>query len=252
MPQLEDKVALVTGATSGIGRAAAVALARAGAQVVASGRREAEGRAVVDEIVRVGGTALFVAADLTREEEAARLVGAVVERFGRLDVAFNNAGVGGAAGPLRDMDEAAWRAQLDGNATSVFFSLRHELPVMRAGGGGAIVNTASVLGTVGIAGAGAYVAAKHAVIGLTRAAALEEADAGIRVNAIAPAVVDTALSRATLLATPESTRAVTALHPVGRLGTVEEIASLVTYLASDQAAFITGAVLAADGGWSAH
>ncbi len=252
MQQLQGKVALVTGATSGIGRAAALALARVGARVVASGRREAEGASLVEEIAGEGGTAAFVPADLTREAEAERLVAAAVERFGRLDVAFNNAGVGGAAAPVRLLDEAAWRAQLDGNVTSVFFSLKHELPVMRAGGGGVVINTASVLGTVGIAGAGAYVAAKHAVIGLTRAAALEEADAGIRVNAIAPAVVDTALSRASLLATPESTRAVTALHPVGRLGTAEEIASLVTYLASDDAAFITGAVLAADGGWSAR
>ncbi len=155
MAQLQDKIALVTGATSGIGRATALALAGAGARVVVTGRRETEGEQVAQEIAQAGGDALYVQADLTREEDARQLLAAVVERFGRLDIAFNNAGVGGGGGPVRDLDEQTWRAQMDGNATSVFFCLKHELPVMRAGGGRAIVNTASVPGTVGIAGAGA-------------------------------------------------------------------------------------------------
>jgi NAD(P)-dependent dehydrogenase (short-subunit alcohol dehydrogenase family) len=246
------KVVLVTGASSGIGKATALAFGREGAAVVVAARREAEGEETARAIRAGGGEARFVRADVTREVEVAALVGRVLADFGQLDVAFNNAGLGAGIAPVAELSEAAWHEQIAGNLTSVFLSMKHEAPAMLRNGGGAIVNTASVLGLVGIGGIAAYVAAKHGVVGLTRAAALELAQAGIRVNAIAPAVVDTALFRASLGATEEGVRGATALHPVGRLGAPEEVASLVLYLASDEASFLTGAALPVDGGWSAQ
>lgn len=221
--------------------------------MVVAARREAEGEETAREVRDAGGEALFVRADVTREDDVRDMVGSVVDAYGRLDVAFNNAGQGSDPRPLIEQTEEGWRAEIDGNLTSVFFSMKHEIPAMVASGGGTIVNTASVLGLVGIEGGLApYVAAKHAVVGLTRAAALEQARSGVRVDAIAPAVVDTPLFRSGLGATEESAQAAKELHPVKRFGTPEEVASFVLYLASEEAAFLTGAALPVDGGWSAQ
>ena len=253
MGRFDGKVALVTGGNSGIGRATAVAFGREGASVVVAARREDEGEATVREIGEVGGEALFVATDVTRESEVEALVARTLEAYGRLDVAFNNAGGGRSLGPLVDQTEESWRAEIDLNLTSVFFSMKHEIPAMLESGGGAIVNNASQLGLVGIGGGAApYVAAKHGVVGLTRAAALEHAQSGVRINAIAPAGVDTPLFRSTMGATPEGAQMIRGLHPVNRIASPEEIASFVLYLASEEAAFFAGAALAMDGGWTAQ
>lgn len=251
MGRFNGKVVLVTGGSSGIGRATALAFGREGARVIVAARREREGGEAVEEIGRGSGEAIFVKTDVTKEDEVERAVAQSLEAYGKLDVAFNNAGLGSDPGPLVDQTESSWRDQIDANLTSVFLSMKHEIPAMLHNGG-AIVNTASVLGLVGVGGIAPYVAAKHGVIGLTRAAALEQAESGIRTNAIAPAVVDTPLFRSSLGATEESVQATTELHPVKRVGTPEEVASLVLYLSSSEASFFTGAALPVDGGWSAQ
>lgn len=249
----EGKVALVTGGNSGIGRAAALAFATEGAKVVVAARREKEGRDVVGEIENSGGEAIFVATDTTREEEVEALVARTLDSFGRLDVAFNNAGALTAFGAVVEQSEEGWRGEIDANLTSVFLSMKHEIPAILDSGGGAVINNASQLGLVGIGGGVApYVAAKHGVIGLTRAAALEYAEQGLRVNAIAPAGVDTPLFRSSMGATEEGAQMVRDLHPVKRVAEPEEIASFVLYLASEEANFFTGAALAMDGGWTAQ
>lgn len=253
MYRLDGKVALITGGNSGIGKAAALAFGKAGGRVVVAARRSKEGEEVAREVRDAVGEAAFVRADVTREADVQGLVSETLERFGRLDVAFNNAGLGSEPRPLVEQTEEDWREQLDGNLTSVFFSMKHEIPAMlQTAGGGAIVNTASVLGLVGIGGTAPYVAAKHGVVGLTRAAALEYAERGVRVNAVAPAIVDTPLFRSALGSTEEGARAVRELHPVKRFGSPEEVASLALYLSSDEASFLTGAALPIDGGWSAQ
>lgn len=250
---LDGKVALVTGATSGMGEAVAVAMAAAGASIVLTGRREEEGARVAASITDDGGRATFVAADITVHDQVASVVEAALVRHGRLDIAFNNAGGVSQFGLLADQSPAGFAAEIELNLSSVFFSMRHEIPAMLAGGGGVIINNASQLGLVGIgAGVGPYVAAKHGVIGLTKAAALEYADQGLRVNAIAPAGVDTPLYRSTMGATPEGAAHIRSLHPVGRIATAQEIASFVVYLAGDDASFFTGAAIPIDGGWTAQ
>lgn len=251
MAQFDDKAVLVTGGNSGIGRATAIAFAREGAAVAVLGRREDSCDAVVREIAETGGRAIAIPADMTVEVDVERAIARVVDELGGLDVAFNNAGSWTPA-PFADVSTDLWQRELDVNLTSVYYSLKYELPVMKPSGG-AIVNNASVLGLVGVGGGLApYIAAKHGVVGLTRAVALEEAQSDVRINAIAPAGVDTPHFRATFGAAEDAARAFTEAHPIGRLATSEEIASLVLYLASDRAAFFHGAALAMDGGWSAQ
>lgn len=244
----QNKVVLITGATSGIGKVSALAFGKAGAKVVVSGRREAEGLAVVSEIKAAGGEATFVKADVAVEADVEALVAKTVATYGRIDVAFNNAGVE-LTGPIVDATEADYRRVFDINVWGVLTSMKHEIPVMLKQGAGVIINTSSVAGQVGMAGASIYVASKHAVEGLTKAAALEYAKQGIRVNAVAPAAIETdMMNRFTGGGSEEALSYMRSLHPVGRLGRSEEIANPVLFLASDAASFITGTSLNVDGG----
>jgi NAD(P)-dependent dehydrogenase (short-subunit alcohol dehydrogenase family) len=251
--RLASKVIVVTGGSSGIGRAVAERVAAEGATVVIGARRTDAGEQVAAGIRAAGGRARFVATDATVETEVAGLVGVAVEEFGRLDGAFNNAGGVNASGPVQQIHEAAWRADLDQNLTSAFYGLKYQLPAMLgSGGGGAIVNNAALAGVVGVAGMAGYVAAKHGVVGLTRAAALECAGQGVRVNALVTGNVDTPLFRGLLGAPPGGRLEVAGMNPTGRVAQPDEIAALVAFLLSDEAAFITGAALAIDGGFTAQ
>ena len=250
---LKNKVALITGGTSGIGEAAALQLARAGAKVVVAGRRENEGQAVVKAIEKAGGQALFVKTDVSREADVKALVDKTVARFGRLDFAFNNAGVEGTAGVTTDKQtEENYRHTFDINVLGLLVTMKHEIPAILKNGG-AIVNTSSVVGQIGMPGFGVYTASKHAVNGLTRSAALEYAKQGVRVNAVAFGTIQTPMVDRMVgeAKTNNSQRDwLAGLHPVGRLGTVEEAAQAVIALLENP--FITGAVLSVDGGWTAQ
>jgi NAD(P)-dependent dehydrogenase (short-subunit alcohol dehydrogenase family) len=246
------KVVLVTGGTSGIGRETALQFARAGARVVVAGRRQPEGEAVVRDIEAAGGEALFVQADVSREQDVKRLVDRTVERFGRLDVAFNNAGVE-QSGSLAEATVDEYRRTFDINVLGVVLSMKYEVPAMLKTGGGSIINTSSVLGHIAAPGSGLYNASKHAVEGLTKTAALEFAKQGVRVNAVAPAATETEMiDRFVGAGDTEGRRQLAAIHPIGRMGRTSEVASAVLYLASDGASFVTGTSLPIDGGWLAQ
>ena len=245
----EGKVALVTGGTSGIGKATAIAFARAGAKVVLTGRREKEGEAVVKEIKKLGGEAVFVRTDITNDADVKAMVKFVVDKFGKLDIAFNNAG-GEWNAPLDQVTESEYRRIFDTNVWGVLNSMRHEIPVMLKNGGGAIINTSSALGHVGLPQVSVYNASKHAVEGLTKSVALEFAKQNIRINAVAPAAVATEMVDRFAGKEGNMRDYLASLHPVGRIGTSEEIAAAVLYLASDAAKFTTGTSLVVDGGFT--
>jgi NAD(P)-dependent dehydrogenase (short-subunit alcohol dehydrogenase family) len=249
--QFENKVVLVTGGTSGIGRATAVAFAREGAKVVVSGRRKAEGAETVTLVEKAGGQGLFVQADVSDEEQVKKLVQATVDHFGRLDIAFNNAGIEGIA-PLTEATVAQYDQIFNINVKGVFLSLKYEIPAMLKTGGGSIVNTSSIAGTIGMPGAGIYIASKHAVNGLTKTAALEVAKQGIRVNTVSPAAIQTDMLDRFLGDEEQAKKKeyFAGMHPVGRIGKPEEIASAVLYLSSPGASFITGHDLIVDGGFT--
>ncbi|MFI7135968.1 SDR family NAD(P)-dependent oxidoreductase [Nonomuraea sp. NPDC050153] len=249
---LTSKVVVITGGTSGIGKAVAERVAADGGAVVIAARREELGAQVAADIQAKGGRALFVRADVTVEADAERVVRVAVTEFGRLDGAFNNVGGVNGTGLVSDIDEANWRADLEQNLTSVFYGLKHQVPAILASGGGSIVTNASTYGCAAIPGAAPYVAAKHGVVGLTRAVALENAERGIRVNALVTGNVDTPLLRNLMGVPLDGPMEARVPNPSGRAAQPEEIAAFVAFLLSDDAAFITGAALAIDGGATAQ
>ena len=246
---MKNKVVIITGATSGIGKATALKFGAAGAKVIVSGRRATEGQAVVDSIKEAGGEATFVRADVSKESDVKALVAKTVETYGRLDVAFNNAGVE-SMGLITEVEQDEYKDVFDINVGGVISSMKYEIPAMLKNGGGSIINTSSIAGHVGMAGASVYVASKHAVEGLTKSTALEYAKEGIRVNAVAPGAIETDMIDR--FAGEEGTEArvgLTSMHPVGRMGIADEIADAVLFLASDASSFVTGTSLKVDGGF---
>ena len=251
--QAVDKVALVTGASSGIGRATALAFAKAGYAVVLGDRADSGGHGVKAEIEAAGGTALFVHCDVAEEADVRNLVDRAVAAFGRLDAAFNNAGIEGAPAPTADCTEQNWDRTIAVNLKGVWLCMVHEIrQMLRQGSGGVIVNCASVAGLEGVPGLPAYCASKHGVVGLTRAAALEYATSNIRVDAVCPGAIETPMLERFMASSAEARQTVISSEPVGRLGKPEEIASAVLWLCSEGASFTTGQAIAVDGGWTAR
>jgi NAD(P)-dependent dehydrogenase (short-subunit alcohol dehydrogenase family) len=248
--ELQGKVGIVTGGTSGIGRETAVLFAMAGATVVVAGRRESQGKETMDLVRAAGGDGLFLKTDVSRVGEVRALVQKTVEKFGRLDVAFNNAGVEGAWIPIVEQSEEDWDRVIDINLKGVWLCLKYEIQQMLKQGGGAIVNMASVAGLIGAAGAGTYCASKHGVIALTKTAALENARKGIRVNVVCPAVIETPMGER-IFGAPEIRKHMEGAHPIGRFGTPREVAEAVVWMCSDRASFMTGQSLVLDGGFLA-
>ena len=249
---MNTPIVLITGALTGIGRATAVAFAREGAIVVVSGRREEAGQQLAAELRALGARAEFLLADVTDEAQVQSLVSQTVERFGRLDVAVNNAGVEGELGPIAGQTATNYRATFDTNVLGTLLSLKYELPVMLMQGSGSIINLSSIAGQVGMAGASVYVASKHAVEGLTKSAALEVAAQGVRVNAVAPGPVETAMLTRFTGGSSDAKAGLLDMMPARRSATPEEIAQTIVFLASDKARFLTGQSLAVDGGYTAQ
>jgi NAD(P)-dependent dehydrogenase (short-subunit alcohol dehydrogenase family) len=247
---MKNPVVLITGALTGIGRAAAIAFARKGANLVVAGRRDEAGKALVTELRALGSEAEFINADVRKDDDLRALVDKTVARFGRLDVAVNNAGTEGRVGPITDQTAESYAATFDTNVLGVILSMKHEVRVMQAQGSGSIINISSTYGHEGAAGASVYVGSKHAVEGITKSVALELAKSGIRVNGVAPGPTDTGmLTRFT--GTPENKAALVSGVPMGRLGLSEELADAIVFIASDEASYITGHILNVDGGHTA-
>ncbi len=249
---LEGKVAIITGASSGIGQASAFVFARYGAKLVLADINEPDGEATAGRVRESGGDAIFVRTDVSRSGEVKALVARAVERYGRLDCAFNNAGIDGLTGFTADCEEDNWDRTLAINLKGPFLCMKHEIAQMLSqGGGGVIVNNASVAGLVGVTGLPAYVAAKHGLVGLTKAAALEYARQGIRVNAVCPGAIRTPMLEHALRHGLGVEEALVAHEPLGRLGQPDEVAETAAFLCSDRSSFMTGHALAVDGGWAA-
>lgn len=248
---LKGKTALITGGTSGIGRAAAIALANHGVNIVLTGRREVEGSAVAAEVAKLGVRSQFVRGDVSRAADVQTMVDAAVKLGnGKLDIAFNNAGIEQLPGSLLEQAESDFDQIIAINVRGVWLSLKHEIAAMLKTGGGSIINTSSVAGLIGMAGISAYVASKHAVLGLTRSVALEFAKSNIRVNAVSPAAIESPMyDRFTAFIPPD---AMAAMHQIGRVGKAPEIADAVVWLASDASSFVTGQSITIDGGFTAQ
>ncbi|MBW8698540.1 2,5-dichloro-2,5-cyclohexadiene-1,4-diol dehydrogenase [Streptomyces sp. MBT84] len=249
--RLKSKVVIVTGGTSGMGAAFARRAASEGATVLIGARDKERGEAIVTEIARGHGKALFVPTDVTVEEEVAHLVEVAVQEFGGLHGAFNNAGGGTSQGAIRDINASFWDGVIALNLTSVFYSLKYEIPAIVASGGGSIVNNASVVGVVGDPSAAAYSGAKHGVVGLTRSTALDAAREGVRVNALVTGLVNTPLWRGVVESSPEAAGLILDKQPTGRAADEAEIAAFAAFLLSDESPFINGAALAIDGALTA-
>jgi NAD(P)-dependent dehydrogenase (short-subunit alcohol dehydrogenase family) len=247
-----NKVALVTGGTSGIGRAAAIAFAQAGAKVVVAGRRQAEGEETVKAIHALGGDAVFVVTDVSRDADVKALVEKTVAQYGGVDIAFNNAGIEQEPTPIPDQTEANYDQIMDINVKGVWLSMKYEIPVMLQRGSGAIINTSSIAGLLGAAGPSIYVASKHAVEGFTKSIALEYAKSGIRVNAVSPGPIQTAMFERFAGTNPAAGEFFKSAVPMGRVGTAEEVVNAVLWLASDAASYVTGQSLSVDGGYIAQ
>jgi len=244
---MSSPVVLITGALTGIGRAAALIFAQEGARVVVSGRRDKQGQELVAELQGLGAEAIFVRSDVRKDEDLRNLVDQAVKRFGRLDIAVNNAGTEGVPGPVTEQTAESFAATFDTNVLGTLLSMKHELRAMLPQGSGSIVNVSSAYGSVGAAGASVYVASKHAVEGLTKSAALEVARTGVRVNVVAPGTTDTGmLTRFTN--TDEKKAALVSTVPLKRLATSEEIAHVIAFVASANASYMTGASIPVDGG----
>jgi NAD(P)-dependent dehydrogenase (short-subunit alcohol dehydrogenase family) len=247
--RLFNKVALVTGASSGIGRAAAIAFASEGAKVVLASRNEESTLQTLRMVEECGSEGIFVKTDVSVEKDVENLIQKTLETYGQLDCAFNNAGVSGPAGPLFQLAEQDFQQVVDVNLKGVWLCLKYEIPAMLARGGGSIVNMSSAAGLIGAAGTAAYTASKHGVVGLTKVAALEYAKANVRVNAVCPSVIDnTVMIEQLKVVNPGVYNYLLGTHPIGRIGQPEEVAQAVVWLCSDEASFITGAALPVDGG----
>jgi NAD(P)-dependent dehydrogenase (short-subunit alcohol dehydrogenase family) len=244
----KNKVAVVTGASSGIGKSVSELYAREGAAVILSDINQELGEKTTEEIRKSGGEAIFVRANVSKPSDCESMVKAAMDKYGRLDFACNNAGIGGDQNPTADYSLESWDQAIAVNLSGVFYCMKYEIPAMLKGGGGSIINMASILGRVGFAGAVGYVAAKHGVLGLTKTAAIEYAPHGVRVNVVGPGFISTPLIKE-LEENPEINNMLISLHPVGRLGKPVEVAELVIWLSSDKASFVTGAYYPVDGGY---
>lgn len=253
MASLKGKVALVTGAGGGIGRAAAIAYAKAGAKVAIGNRNEQAGRETVELIKKAGGEAAFLRTDVSKEADIKALVDFAVRTYGGLDAAFNNSGVEGVPGPLAEAKESDIDQVMDVNVKGVLLAMKHQIRAMQQRGGGAIVNNASVAGVIGMGGMATYVASKHAVVGMTRAAALEVIRQNIRVNAVGPGPIETGMMRRVVQDLGfQDPDALGAMTPIGRVGRPEEIAGAVVWLSSDEASYVVGQTFFIDGGYTAQ
>lgn len=250
MNELRDKVVIVTGGSSGIGREIALLYAEEGVNVVITGRNEKEGENVVGEITGKGGKAIFIRADVAVPDNSEAVVEQTVKQFGGLHIACNNAGIGGPLAPTGEYPVDGWDKVIAINLSGVFYGMRYQIPAILESKGGCIINMASILGMVGAKNSPAYVAAKHGVVGLTQAAALEYADQGLRINAVGPGYIKTPLVTESL--GKNALDALVALHPIGRLGEASEIAQAVLWLSSPQSSFVTGAFFPIDGGYLAQ
>ena len=251
MYEFKDKVAVVTGGASGIGRAVAILYAQYGAKVVVSDINDRLGTETVELIRKAKGEAWYFRTDVTQAGDNEKLVDFALSKMGRLDFACNNAGIGGEQNPTGAYSVEGWDKVIATNLSGIFYGMRYEIPAMLKTGGGSIVNMASILGQVAFAGAPAYVAAKHGIVGLTRSAAVEYAKQGIRVNAVGPGFIQTPMISA-VDSEPAMHAALVAMHPIGRLGQPEEVAELVMWLSSNKASFVTGSYYAVDGGYLAQ
>lgn len=250
MKLLENKVAIVTGAASGIGKATALLFAEEGAQTVVSDIDKKKGQKVVDEIKMNGGEASFINADASSAEDNENLVKQTLDAYGKLHIAVNNAGIGGPLSLTADYSVNDWQKVINLNLNGVFYGMKYQIDAIQKAGGGSIVNIASILGQAGTRQSPAYVAAKHGVVGLTKAAALEYAQENIRINSVGPGYINTPLVQNSL--DEETINTLKGMHPVGRLGEPEEVAELILWLASDKSSFVTGSYYPVDGGYLAQ